>query len=116
MRTIKDWCTYIHAVAKGKGWWETERNVPEQLALMHSEISEALEEYRKGNKLDYVYYGYVEEQRQWSKPEGFAIELADCVIRIMDTCEAYGIDLEEMIKVKMEYNETRSYRHGRKKC
>jgi hypothetical protein len=49
-----------------------------------------------------------------SKTEGEAIELADAVIRIMDYFEAMGWDLEEAIRIKSAYNETRPYRHGGK--
>lgn len=47
-----------------------------------------------------------------AKPEGVPVELADTVIRVLDTCEAYGIDLGFEIRRKMEYNETRAFRHG----
>lgn len=55
-----------------------------------------------------TYAGYV------AKPEGFPIELADAVIRIMDLAERLGIDLAEMINLKMAYNSTREYMHGRR--
>lgn len=53
---------------------------------------------------------------QSKKPEGVAVELADCVIRILDYCGHAGIDIEEAIRIKHEYNKTRPYRHGGKKC
>jgi NTP pyrophosphatase (non-canonical NTP hydrolase) len=48
------------------------------------------------------------------KPIGFASELADVVIRVMDLAEAMGIDLEREILLKHEYNLTREHRHGGK--
>ena len=49
-----------------------------------------------------------------NKPEGVPIELADLIIRVLDTCEQYGIDIEAAIEMKIKYNETREYRHGGK--
>lgn len=49
-----------------------------------------------------------------AKPEGFPYEVADLLIRIFDTCEEYGIDIEPFIDRKMAYNETRELRHGGK--
>lgn len=104
----------VHKLAMDNGWWENAdiKIVPEKLALIHSEISEALEEYRSGIALDSVYYQLPDDTK--SKPEGFGIELADAVIRIMDLCGYLGIDLAELIRIKHEYNGHRSYRHGGK--
>ena len=97
-----------HKTATEKGWWDSpKREVPELLALIHSEVSEALEAYRIG-EIDTAWY------EGNGKPEGFVIELADTVIRIADLCGEFGLDLESALTEKMAYNKTRPYRHGNK--
>lgn len=102
----------IHEENVRKGWWETDedKSIPTKLALIHSEVSEALEEYREDRMK--IWFHSVEEN---NKPEGFGIELADTLIRILDLAEYLGIDMEECIGTKMRYNATRPYRHGGKK-
>ena len=51
---------------------------------------------------------------KFAKPCGIPFELADYAIRIFDACGRYGIDLEQAIRVKMEYNKNRPYKHGKK--
>ncbi len=68
----------IHKNAVEHGWWEGNRTFGEIIALCHSEMSEALEEYRKGKKLSEIYF------EKAGKPEGISVELADCIIRILD--------------------------------
>ena len=48
-----------------------------------------------------------------TKPEGVSIELADAVIRIADLCGQMGIDLETAIILKMDYNKSRPFKHGK---
>ena len=108
---INEMVELAYGNAKTKGWHDTDRTFGELIALCHSELSEALEEHRNG-------VGFQELYRKKSdtlgKPEGIPIELADVLIRIADMCGKYGIDLEAAVKMKMEYNRSRPYRHGGK--
>ena len=108
---IKELIQEAHKTATEKGWWDKpDRNIPELLALIHSEVSEALEDYRiKGvDNLGDTWYSST------AKPEGFTVELADVLIRIADLCAEFNLDLEQALVEKMAYNKTRSYRHGNK--
>lgn len=110
-KSISSWCKDVHDLAKEKGWWKDgieNRSLGDQFSNFHAELSEAWEEYRKGMALATTYFD------ENGKPEGIPIELADCIIRIFDTCAAYNIDIEKAIKLKHEYNKKRSYRHGNK--
>ena len=188
-----------HAIAKDHGWWDQERTFGDLIALVHSELSEALEAYREWglrsvisatapNDRTYRYFDINLSQAKmpddWTtKPDGVASELADVVIRVADMAERlgisvsvtsheldegyageviagchsfgdwiaalhrfpgnafshrlrslnvveddlkavvygvqrmaahYGIDLDAAIEAKMQYNRSRSYRHGGK--
>ena len=122
--TISEIVERAHENAVKHGFWESEPEFGTAMALIHSELSEALEEMRAGNKIrpgnpvPMVYYsggGYVASAptKCCLKPEGVAIELADAVIRIADLCGHMGIDLDAAITLKMEYNEGRPFKHGK---
>lgn len=93
---------------KLKGWQPNDNQFGTSLALLHSEISEALESFRGkdwGSTVD-------------GKPEGVSSELADVLIRLLSTWAQFvaphGWDLESEYERKMAYNRTRPYRHGGK--
>lgn len=117
----------IHANAVAHGWWDEERSFGDIVALCHSELSEALEEYRNERPLAYVYQDRGDDSSDpvemvtnpdvWQlkrKPEGIAVEMIDCIIRILDWCDKEGVDVDKLLYAKHEYNRTRPYRHGGK--
>ena len=199
---LNEFAREVHANACAHGWWDEERDTAEIIALIHSEWSEALEEYRAGRPMvwhacmdegqppedrpvvceqctDCYYYGKKCEHRG-KKPEGIAVELIDGCIRILDFAahekvslkfenieelfpnfptqitalhyytssvmnyvgsngklkapnripellgemidnvfkyiRTQGLDPEKIMREKHEYNKTRPYRHGGKKC
>lgn len=169
----------IHENAIEHGWWEGERLYGDIIALCHSELSEALEEYRDSKPNVYFLHdesciNICTDIGSWKgeKLEGVAVELADCVIRILDyygsseadvdneinkfkcfsyvaekfgafisdchkslsysyafedtnhlalcVCKIYAwadinsVDMDYVIRIKHEYNKTRTYKHGGK--
>lgn len=92
--------------AEDKGFHEDQRSFAEEIALMHSELSEALEYSRKVN---------VEDQKSDHIPQysGMEEELADVIIRIMDTSKTRGFRIGGAIIAKMKFNSTRERKHGK---
>jgi NTP pyrophosphatase (non-canonical NTP hydrolase) len=105
MAIITDLAIEIHETAKKHGWWESERNDGECIALMHSELSECLEALRHGNPKD----EHIPEHNN------AVVELADCIIRILDFAQSKGWSIEGALYSKMNYNKKREYKHGGKK-
>lgn len=105
--TITELVRTAHRIATYKEFWDDEPpNLGEKIALIHSELSEALEEVRAGHAPDEVY-------EVDGKPEGLPIELADVVIRVADLCGYYKIDLNQAIYEKLNYNARRPAKHGK---
>ena len=122
-------------MAKSKGFWDgEERNIPQALLLIISEVSEATEALRKDHyaEKDVVdaLYKDIELNRtdeefmlmriEWKQTfeqgvkSSFEDEIADVAIRLFDLCGGLGIDLEKHIELKMMYNSMRGYKHGKK--
>jgi NTP pyrophosphatase (non-canonical NTP hydrolase) len=86
----------------------TDATPAEDIALMHSELSEALEDIRAGKPL-------AELQHEPNlKPIGVPSEMADVIIRVLHFCGKHKIDIESAVKEKMAYNDSRPYKHGKK--
>lgn len=143
---ITDLASAVSRTAHAHGWWSDndgaaiQRNFGEMIALMHSELSEALEAYRDNEPvLWYQHTTFVngeprlnnadseiagkptvfinaEGKEVIGKPCGIASEFADVIIRILDTCKTLEIPLAQALLDKAEYNRSRPYRHGGKRC
>ncbi len=94
---FKALCEQVRETTEEKGFETSMDNLPEKIALIHAEASEALEDYRKGRE-DHI-------------PE----ELADIVIRVMDLAEGIDADLPEELLEKIEANSEREDYHGGRK-
>ncbi len=109
--SINGWVDKIHENAKAHGWYDgKKKNFGELLMLVTTEVAEVMEEYRNGKGFKETYYN------DKGKMQGIPSELADIVIRVMDICGYYKIDLEKAIIEKHEFNKKRPYKHGGKVC
>lgn len=112
----------IADVNRANGWVTNDRSFGDDIALIHSEASEAYEEYRAGHKPGDRYYSddtfTTTNARNADgvlrKPEGVPSELADVIIRVLDTCYRNDIDIDAVLAEKLEHNRTRGHRHGGK--
>ena len=114
---INNFAQACHDYARRNGFWDPAKSYGEQIALMHSELSESLEFYRdNGIQKDPIIWTPASQGAIGNhKPDGMWIELGDVVIRIFDTLCYYGQDPEFLLRAKHEFNETRPYRHGGKR-
>lgn len=120
--SLNEWAERIHENAVDHGWWtgvvhtpdfssirdDVDRPLPEILMLCVCELAESMEEYRDRKPL--IYEG------ENGKPEGIAVEMVDCIIRILDWMGHNGVDVDDLIKKKHAYNLGRPYRHGGKQA
>ena len=107
-----------------KGWNLDNRTFGDELMLIVSEAAEALEAYRQWGMEDRTHLQQtttitdgkvVEDTGLIQKPEGVPSELADILVRLLDTCSRHDIDLGKEFRDKMDYNWTRTHRHGGKR-
>jgi NTP pyrophosphatase (non-canonical NTP hydrolase) len=101
-----------HGNAVRKLWWTPGPTFTEAMMLVVTELSEAVEEFREGHKMDEI---YAVNPMGGNKPEGIPIEVADAIIRIFDVCGGFNIPIADAIMAKMRYNRTRPTRHGGKR-
>jgi NTP pyrophosphatase (non-canonical NTP hydrolase) len=93
--TVGELCKRSYETADVKGWHEDSRSLGKVIALMHSEVSEALECWRDpARELSQIWYS---NTKYGDKPEGFVIELADLLIRIGDTAVEMEIPVAEVL-------------------
>lgn len=115
----------VWKIAEEKGWHEKEVSFGDFISNCHTELSEAFEIYKtKGpiaipastpfEWMEHYSNGKVDMKKVLSIPSGIPIELADVIMRILDFCEEHGINMQEAIQGKMEFNKTREHRHGGK--
>ncbi len=142
MSTIQELQQRVGEVNAANGWRTTDESALDpkarvnaqvaRLALITTEVAEAIEEIRNGRDVDEAYFSGVvdfahagdeDALEEWEpvdanddprKPEGVASELADIVIRSLDAADAWGIDLMVAVELKLAYNATRGHRHGGK--
>lgn len=96
--TLNNYMTEARELADGKGFSSDVERAWEMLALIHSEVSEATDAYKKGSSYDEV-----------------GTELADAMIRILHLCSALGVDIEALYQAKMAKNWERPYRYNTKR-
>lgn len=117
--TLNEYRDAAYKNAKEHGWHNGDR-IPQMLssiALIHSELGECTEAVRRDCWCDDAEVDLHELSR-----DEFAArvkdtvqdELADVIIRVLDLCGAFNIDIEAHVIAKMKYNEGRPYRHGGK--
>ena len=108
VKLFKHFSEEAYKTAKEKGWCGKDKEpytIIELLLNLHAEVSEAFEAMREGNPKDMYCPAFT----------SLETELADVIIRIMTASESMGLKISEAIISKMEYNKTRSYRHGNKR-
>ena len=93
----------IYTMNKANGFWDgAQDSFGQKIALVHSELSEALEADRKGLMDDKLL-----------DREGREVELADAMIRIFDLAGRYDLDLGGALMAKIAFNASRPYKHGK---
>jgi NTP pyrophosphatase (non-canonical NTP hydrolase) len=124
-KTLADMTAEVREVNTAKGWRSGDNTFGDYIALLHSELSEALEAYRDHRLTDATKAatfvrddgGVIARDESGepiltAKPEGVGSEFADVLIRLLDTCDVYGIDLAAEYERKIAHNRTRPFQHG----
>mgnify|MGYP001270407697 CR=1 FL=1 len=127
MNNLNELAKQFHERSKEKGFWDKPRETGTLLMLIVSELSEALEADRKNRHASMkiinqmITEGVTWENSPLSFPavferdvkDTFEDEIADTFIRLFDLVGSYNIDIEKHIEHKMQYNQTRPYKHAK---
>lgn len=115
----------VYACNVANGWFEADRSFGDDIALLHSEVSEMLEEFRDHRTTTLYEHTQVSNGNKFidpraeiegvmGKPVGVPSEAADVLVRLLDTCRRYDIDLFAEWRQKLDFNWTRGHKHGGK--
>jgi NTP pyrophosphatase (non-canonical NTP hydrolase) len=119
MKSLKEMSAEVEDFERSKGWLDQQFSFGERMALLHSEVSEALEAWRMWGTEDATEGAYFPDGTLYGgtrpKPEGVGSEYADILIRLIGDARRDGIDLDFEYERKMAFNRTRPYRHGGKR-
>lgn len=105
---LNEWAQEAYRIAEKRGWHDPKEiegvvrkaSAGERVALMHEECTELMRHVRNGSPGGF----YIEID---GKPEGAASEVADIIIRALDYAATYDIDVDNVVRHKMAYNEGR---------
>lgn len=121
IKSLRDMQAEVAEQNQHAGWYDQRRSFGDGIALIHSEVSEALEAFREWGTYDMTdTAGRARAIRDpetfelINKPEGVGSEFADVLIRLLDESARMHIDLQAEYERKMRYNALRPYRHGGK--
>ncbi len=85
----------VRALADGKGFSSNPERIWEMLALIHTEVSEATDAYKKGEPMEHI-----------------GEELTDAIIRILHLMSALDLDAEKLFQEKMKKNWDRPFKYN----
>ena len=134
MTNLNTLAAEIFEANKAKGFWSRERPLTETTMLIVTELAEVVEEERAGRagvwysdpaydmhygadmvavEGDHLAHPLRGSRSRALKPEGVDVELVDALIRLLDLLGSRGTDVEELLKQKLAFNESRPARHGK---